>query len=342
MLKVTDAYRAAITAERRRMRLQAVLDLVDPDITYGGATTPAGESYDRPAQLYDKDYSGPSKLATLETGRWILDGTWDLFPSSPDDLPEDTEVGAIGTLISGADGAFSTPQDYALAFSGVSILQAAAVHFSEHAEDGTAADFVIFLRGASNEVLYSRRITGNTAPAVAVDGFTLADPRSLRISVTRWSLPGRRARAVELVPGVLEEWGDDEIAGLDLTQQVDVSCCSLPYGTAILTIDNASRRFEPRNKDGIFESIEERQGIPIRIGPVLPDGSVEYKQLGVFYQYSGGWRTSWVFSAGGPSLCPIRAHCPAPWRAGSPRVSASWGPILPTATASTRDTAARR
>lgn len=291
MLKVTDAYRAAITAERRRMRLQAVLDLVDPDITYGGATTPAGESYDRPAQLYDKDYSGPSKLATLETGRWILDGTWDLFPSSPDDLPEDTEVGAIGTLISGADGAFSTPQDYALAFSGVSILQAAAVHFSQHAEDGTAADFVISLRGASNEVLYSRRITGNTAPAVAVDGFTVADPRSLRISVTRWSLPGRRARAVELVPGVLEEWGDNEIAGLDLTQQVDVSCCSLPYGTAILTIDNASRRFEPRNKDGIFESIEERQGIPIRLGPVLPDGSVEYKQLGVFYQYSGGWRT---------------------------------------------------
>ena len=155
MLKVTDAYRAAITAERRRMRLQATLDLVDPDIIYGSATTPDGEIYDRPAQLYDKDYFGPRKLATLETGRWILDGTWDLFPASADDLPEDTEVGAIGTLISGAGGAFSTPQDYALTFSGVSILQAAAVHFSEHAEDGTAADFVISLRGASNEILYS-------------------------------------------------------------------------------------------------------------------------------------------------------------------------------------------
>ena len=70
-----------------------------------------------------------------------------------------------------------------------------------------------------------------------------------------------------------------------------MSCCSLPYGTAILTIDNASRRFEPRSKGGIFESIEERQGIPVRLGPVLPDGSVEFKQLGIFYQYSGGWRT---------------------------------------------------
>lgn len=56
-------------------------------------------------------------------------------------------------------------------------------------------------------------------------------------------------------------------------------------------MDNLSRRFEPRSKNGVFQSIEERQGIPVSIGVRLSDDTVEYKPAGVFYQYSGGWKT---------------------------------------------------
>lgn len=52
-----------------------------------------------------------------------------------------------------------------------------------------------------------------------------------------------------------------------------------------------TRRFEPRNKQGIFKSIEERQGIAISIGVQLADGTASYQPLGVFYQANGGWRT---------------------------------------------------
>lgn len=290
MLKVTDAYREAITAERRQMRLQAVLDLVSPDIVYGTVSTPEAMTYSRAAQIHDKDIHGPARLATLEHNRWCLDGSWGLAPDTAAEIPEDTELGYSSQGLSGEGGSFAAAQALQLDFTGVSRLQTASIHFSELPGDGVAEDFTVEILDGSS-VLHSEAITGNGKRVVVLDGFDLASPTAIRINVSKWAMPQRRIRVIEIVPGLLEEWGNDEVAGLDLTQQVDVSCCSLPYGTAILTIDNASRRFEPRSKDGIFASIEERQGIPVRLGPVLPDGSVEFKQLGIFYQYSGGWRT---------------------------------------------------
>lgn len=290
MLKVTDGYREAITAERRQMRLQAVLDLVSPDIVYGEVTAPAATAYSRAAQIHDKDIHGPARLATLEHNRWCLDGSWGLAPDTAAEIPEDTELGYSSQGLSGEDGSFAAAQALQLDFTGVSRLQTASIHFSELPGDGVAEDFTVEILAGSS-VLYSEAITGNGERVVVLDGFDVASPTAIRINVSKWAMPQRRIRVIEIVPGLLEEWGNDEVAGLDVTQQVDVSCCSLPYGTAILTIDNASRRFEPRSKGGIFESIEERQGIPVRLGPVLPDGSVEFKQLGIFYQYSGGWRT---------------------------------------------------
>ena len=290
MLKVTDGYREAITAERRQMRLQAVLDLVSPDIVYGEVTAPAATAYSRAAQIHDKDIHGPARLATLEHNRWCLDGSWGLAPDTAAEIPEDTELGYSSQGLSGEGGSFAAAQALQLDFAGVSRLQTASIHFSELPGDGVAEDFTVEILDGSS-VLHSETITGNGERVVVLDGFDVASPTAIRINVSKWAMPQRRIRVIEIVPGLLEEWGNDEVAGLDVTQQVDVSCCSLPYGTAILTIDNASRRFEPRGKDGIFESIEERQGIPVRLGPVLPDGSVEFKQLGIFYQYSGGWRT---------------------------------------------------
>lgn len=290
MLKVTDGYREAITAERRQMRLQAVLDLVSPDIVYGEVTAPAATAYSRAAQIHDKDIHGPARLATLEHNRWCLDGSWGLAPDTAAEIPEDTELGYSSQGLSGEDGSFAAAQALQLDFTGVSRLQTASIHFSELPGDGVAEDLTVEILDGSS-VLHSEAITGNGERVVVLDGFDVASPTAIRINVSKWAMPQRRIRVIEIVPGLLEEWGNDEVAGLDVTQQVDVSCCSLPYGTAILTIDNASRRFEPRSKGGIFESIEERQGIPVRLGPVLPDGSVEIKQLGIFYQYSGGWRT---------------------------------------------------
>lgn len=172
----------------------------------------------------------------------------------------------------------------------MSILQACSVYFPKAAWDGVPEDFTVDIRQGST-VLYSQSFSGNRADHVSLKGFTVYDPDAIRVTVTKWSLPGRYARVVEIIPGVYEEWDSSILSAFSVTQQANFSCLSLPYGTVVLSMDNQSRRFEPRSKDGVFQSLEDRQGIDIRMGVKLEEGGEEFKRLGIYYQHSGGWKT---------------------------------------------------
>lgn len=139
------------------------------------------------------------------------------------------------------------------------ILQAFSVFFSTDPLDGVPEDFTVeVLLGGT--AYFTRTVTGNRETEMQFDGFTVYDPTAIRVTVTKWSLPGRRVRMVEIVPGIYEDWDADQLSAFSVTQQGQFSCLSLPYGRAEIGIDNHDRRFEPRRKDGIFQSIQERQG----------------------------------------------------------------------------------
>lgn len=287
MIKSTDQYKTAIVADARRILLRAIIEIVSPDLTYGEVSSSGETAFSRPEQLYD-DERTLSHYATLETSRWLLDGSVAILP---DNMKPDAQLGFVGSAISGDDGTFTNAQFVELAFSNVSVLQAFTLDFSENIEDGIPADFTVEVKQGGT-AYYTKQFTGNTQAHIVVDGFTVYTPDAIRITVSRWSLPHRRFRVAEILPGLIESWDGSVLASFDVKHQGDVSCISLPYGTCTLSVENLDRRFEPRSKSGIFRSIEERQGISVSLGVVLPDGSVEYKPAGVFYQYSAGWRTS--------------------------------------------------
>lgn len=287
MLSITDGYRSAIVGDVRRMLIKAQLNIVDPDISYGTVNSSGASPWSKPSQIHDKTME-LDRYATLEPNRWVLDGSFRLIPEDPAKLTG--EVGFVGDVLSGEDGSFSSPVWTELAFANVSILQACSVYFSQDAVDGTAEDFSVAVYSGSTAV-YTKTFTGNTAASVSLDGFTVYDPTAIRVTVTKWSLPGRRLRIAEIIPGMYEQWTEDILASIDIQQRGSFSCLSIPYGTCTLRMDNLDRRFEPRNKSGVFQSIEERQAIPVAIGCELADGSVEYKQIGVFFQANGGWKT---------------------------------------------------
>ena len=288
MIESSAAYRAAITGDARRTLLRAVIDLIDPDIVYGAGAASGQSAYSRLAQLHDKVFTDPPKRATLEHDRWALDGTWGIFPDDPAALGD--HIGYLGDVLSGEDGTFSTAPWVELQFSGVTILQACSVYFPDNDYDGVPEEFTVEVKQGGT-AYFSKSFTGNTAASVSLDGFTVNNPDAIRVTVSKWSRASRRFREVEIVPGIYEEWDNDIIASFSVKQQGDVSCLSLPYGTCTLKMDNLSRRFEPRSKSGLFQSIEERQGVETYIGVRLADGTVEYKRVGVFYQYSDGWKT---------------------------------------------------
>lgn len=288
MIQSSEAYRAAITADSRRMLLRAIIDIIDPDITYTTPTSSGQASFSRPEQLYDKEMELGPYYATLERNRWLLNGSFQVYP---DDYQGEGQQGFAGDVCSGDDGAFSDPFPWVrLNFYNVAILQACSVYFPDAEFDGVADTFTVKVIQGST-AYFSRTVAGNTAPSVSFDGFTVQNPDCIEVTVHKWSLPGRRVRIPEIIPGIYEAWTGDMLASFAVTQQANFACLALPYGTCTLTMDNADRRFEPRSKNGVFQSIEERQGIAVSIGPRLSDGTVDYKPVGVYYQAAMGWTT---------------------------------------------------
>lgn len=288
MIKSGQAYHAAITGDARRVLLRAVIDIISPDIVFGAGETSGQIPWSKMEQLHNKVFDNPTKYATLERDRWALDGTWDLLPDDPTQTAG--QMGYIGNVLSGADGTFATPPWVEMQFSGVSVLQACSVYFPGNDYDGLPEDFTVEIKQGGT-AYHTRMYTGNTASSVSLEGFTVNNPDAIRVTVTKWSRPSRRMRVVEIVPGVYEGWDGGMIAEFNVKQQGNIAATALPYGTCTLKIDNLSRRFEPRSKNGLFQSIEERQGIDVSLGVRLADGTDEYKRLGIFYQYSGGWKT---------------------------------------------------
>lgn len=280
MIESSAAYKSAVKADYRRTLIKAVIEIIDPDIAYGSVSGSASAGYSMPEQVVDDEFVSQDNYATLELNRWTLDGSFEI---SPDTIEK--EVGYIGKDVSGTDGTFETAQTVTINFSGVETLQSVTLSFSDNFYDGVAEDFTVIIGSTV------KTITGNRSARVIIGDFTESSPTSITISVTKWSMPGRHMRIIEIFPGLHEEWSGDDIYSLSINQQANLAAVALPYGTATLAVDNTDRRFEPTSPTGIFKSIEDRQGIDISLGVMLPSGAVEYKKVGRYYQYSGGWKT---------------------------------------------------
>jgi len=287
LLKLSQAYQEAIAGSPRRIELLAVVDISDPDKKILPPTASAEAPWSLLDQVRNYELDTPARMATLERSRWLLDGSFSLFP---DNYAVPGEVGYASDAMSGADGRFPSPVWVQLNFEHVRILQGCSVYFTEDPMDGVPADFTVTLYHGETE-LHTVEIKANREHKVKLRGFTVYNPTAIRLTVTRMSLPFRRLRVVEIIMGLYERWGNGDLHSFSVTLQGQFSCLSIPYGTAALEMDNSERLFEPRRKDFIFESLEERQGIDLYIGARTPQG-VERARLGTFYQYADGWKTS--------------------------------------------------
>lgn len=288
MIDSSDEYNRAIVKRARKIEVKATVDISDPDLSYKNVASSPPAPWSKVEEIHDKDFTDPSRYATFELGRWLLDGSFRIFP---DTYKVSDPIGYCGNAVSADDGTFTTPQFVDLKFSGVSTLQACSIWFSADPLDGVPSDFTvdIIVNGVS---FYTKKYEKNRKSSVSITGFSVFTPDTIRLTVTQWSLPGRRMRVVEIVPGVYEQWTGNQIKSLNIQQNGDFSCLTLPYGSCDLSIDNKDRQFDPRSKTGIFQSLEERQSVDVSIGARLENGSVEYKRVGVFYQFSDGWKTS--------------------------------------------------
>lgn len=287
MISSSDEYKKAIIAKSRRTYIRALVDISDPDIQYGDVLMDSEAPWNKPEDLIDKVFDAPARYATLEFNRWKLDGSFDIFP---DDFEVPQHMGATNNNLSKEDGTFEIPSVIKLNFESVGVLQALSFYFSTDPLDGIPENFTVEVL-VDNVPYYTKQFSKNADSEISIEGFTVYTPDAVRLTVTKWSKKIRRMRVMDIVLGLSEQWSGSMLASFEASHNCDFSCITIPYGTVKIAIDNRSKRFEPRNKNGIFQSIEARQGIEIYVGVKLSSGSIDYKMIGMFYQHDDGWKT---------------------------------------------------
>lgn len=289
MIDRSSAYDQAVTARRRRITVRATFDLRDPDAVVSGAASSAQSPYSQIGQVYDEITDQTDfKLGTLEQDRIQLDGSWALPPDDPDEVAAE-QLGWWGGVLSGADGTFASPQPYIeLNFTGMSILQAFTLWFSQNPYDGVPESFRVDVYSAAT-LAFSRIVEGNADYHVLIEQFTVYDPTRIRITMLKWSRPYTYPRLTDLFFGLFEQWSGRDIYSVDVLTESTFTGLSLPYSTCDLEAYNKGHRFDPYAPNSLFLSIEERQAIPIDWGIYLPDGTIEWVPGGWYYQQSGGW-----------------------------------------------------
>ena len=289
MIDRSSAYDQAITARRRRITVRATFDLRDPDAVVSGAASSTQSPYSQMGQVYDEITDQTDfKLGTLEQNRIQLDGSWALPPDDPDEVAAE-QLGWWGGVLSGADGTFASPQPYIeLTFTGMSILQAFTLWFSQNSYDGVPESFRVDVYSAAT-LAFSRTVEGNAAHQVLIEQFTVYDPTKIRVTMLKWSRPYTYPRLTDLFFGLFEQWSGRDIHSVDVLTESTFTGLSLPYSTCDLEAYNKGHRFDPYAPNSLFLSIEERQAIPIDWGIYLPGGKIEWIPGGWYYQQSGGW-----------------------------------------------------
>lgn len=289
MIDRSSAYDQAVTARRRRITVRATFDLRDPDAVVSGAASSAQSPYSQIGQVYDEITDQTDfKLGTLEQDRIQLDGSWALPPDDPDEVKAE-QLGWWGGVLSGADGTFASPQPYIeLTFTGMSILQAFTLWFSQNSYDGVPESFRVDVYSAAT-LAFSRTVEGNADHQVLIEQFTVYDPTKIRVTMLKWSRPYTYPRLTDLFFGLFEQWSGRDIHSVDVLTESTFTGLSLPYSTCDLEAYNKEHRFDPYAPNSLFLSIEERQAIPIDWGIYLPDGKIEWVPGGWYYQQSGGW-----------------------------------------------------
>ena len=279
MINVGEAFKEGVVAQSRRVKLKAIVDITPTEVVYGVVDGSTQSVNSKSSQIHNKTTDISMRSISSELNKWIIGEPFTTY-----DRNTSSEIGyeTFGQFDENGEGNFFVEAK----FTNVNILQACHIYFPNNTTDGYAVDYTIEVKQGNNSA-YTKVITDSRTHDLFVSGFTVYYPTSIKLTITKWSLPNRRMRVPELILGMYDEWLDDMFASFNIQQRSSFTAFSLPYTTCEVEIDNSKLTFDPTNKQGMFLSLEERQ--PIELLVSVNDS--QFHQFGTYYHYSGGWKT---------------------------------------------------
>ena len=297
-------YPHAVDATSRYVSFQVEINVLPQEIEYiDESPFPSSPSVDeaqsplsKRSQLHDADSKVTVHGITMELNRWIIG---DMSFAAYDSIDEDSEIGYESLNLTNTTGYSNKGTGFK--FQKAGYVAGVGIDFSQNVIDGFPINFSISVQRGNS---YSNKnITNNTKRSlfVALSNGGLNNPTSVRINVSKWSLPNRRARITEIWVGYHDIWTEDKFSSVSISQKGSIVPFSIPYTTCTLQLDNSDKLFDPTNKYGLFRAITDRQPVIVSMNALnlkelydpegLPDSFLTYFTVGTFYQYDNGWKT---------------------------------------------------
>lgn len=267
MKSVSNAYKASMKAMlRNRSYVRITFGNVDTTAATDGEWESNGAASISEFETIDYAYQYGDTYVSLELNRWALDGKSLLVPTG-----EDVQDGFISSLMSDAEGNFTTPPVITREFSLKHIFPGLTLTFDTRQQEWpleVTADF--YLNG---EVVDTQTVsitsvqTTITTTATEIDKVTITFDRCL---------PYRRPRLENVLYGLNVQFVNKDIVSTQQKHDVDPLSRRLPTETMQFTILDYEHKYDPDNPAGIYAYVDKNSPIEIQFGYELPDGSVEW------------------------------------------------------------------
>ena len=267
MKSVSNAYKASMKAMlRNRSYVRITFGNVDTTAATDGEWESNGAASISEFETVDYAYQYGDTYVSLELNRWALDGKSLLVPTG-----EDVQDGFISSLMSDAEGNFTTPPVITREFSLKHIFPGLTLTFDTRQQEWpleVTADF--YLNGAvvdTQTVSITSVQTTISTTATEVDKVTITFDRCL---------PYRRPRLENVLYGLNVQFMNKDIVSTQQKHDVDPLSRRLPTETMQFTILDYEHKYDPDNPAGIYAYVDKNSPIEIQFGYELPDGSVEW------------------------------------------------------------------
>ena len=267
MKSVSNAYKASMKAMlRNRSYVRITFGNVDTTAATDGEWESNGAASISEFETVDYAYQYGDTYAALELNRWALDGKTLIVPTG-----EAVQDGFISSLMSDAEGNFSTPPVITREFSLKHIFPGLTLTFDTRQQEWPLEVTVDFY--LNGEVVDTQTVsitsvqTTITTTATEVDKVTITFDRCL---------PYRRPRLENVLYGLNVQFVNKDIVSTQQKHDVDPLSRRLPTETMQFTILDYEHKYDPDNPAGIYAYVDKNSPIEIQFGYELPDGSVEW------------------------------------------------------------------
>jgi hypothetical protein len=253
------------------------LTLTDPDAYEDATAEDNGHIYisntEQTVSEVDKDII---PYATLEQNLWMLNGSRKIIPTS-----NYGDCGYISNVLSGGNCIFVNKPTVTINFlsTNVNLIPGVTITWGI-AYDEYAVDFTVTAYNGDT-VIARQDIVGNTSVMSTVP-MDIVDYDRIVISISKWSLPYRRARVAELLPGITKIYTKTDLFSFEHSQLVDPISASLPKSEISFSIDNTDNSYNPNNIDSLAKYLIERQEVKTKYGYKIGN-KVEWLDCGTFY-----------------------------------------------------------